>query len=62
MAQLVKHRLLISAQVMISPFVGESPISGSVLIEQNLLGISLSPSFSFPPVCTLSLSNKHLKK
>ena len=38
-------RLLISTQVMISQFMGSSPVSGSVLTMQSLLGIlSLSCS------------------
>ena len=41
--------LLISAQVMISQFVGLSPVSGSVLTAQSLPGIlSLSLSLSAP--------------
>ena len=48
-------QLSISAQVMISRFVGLSPTSGPVLIAPSLLGI-LSPSLSVPPLLTLSLS------
>ena len=44
-----------SAQVMISRFGSSSPISGSVLPAQSLLGI-LSPSLSLP--CFLSISLK----
>ena len=54
-------RLLTSAQVMISWFVSSSPILGSVLTVQNLLGI-LSLSLSAPPplIHALSLSqNKY---
>ena len=59
-----------SAQVMISRFVGSSPVSGSVLTAQSLepASDSVSPSFSAPPLLTLchslSLSkiNKHFKK
>ena len=47
--------LLISAEAMISWFVGSSPASGSALTVRNLLGI-LSPSLSLPlPCCSLSL-------
>ena len=45
-------RLLVSAQVVISQFVGSSPVSGSVLIVWSLLGIfslSLSLSLSLCP-------------
>ena len=56
---------LTSAQVMISPSVGSSPVSGSVLTAQ-----SLEPTMDFvcvspctPPLLVLSLSlsfkNKH---
>ena len=60
-AQLVKH--LTSAQVMISWFVGSSPMSGSVLTARawSLLWIlSLSLSLSAPLLFThtLSLSQK----
>ena len=45
MAQLVKHPM--SAQVMISQFVGSSPVLGSVLTVRSLRGIlSLSLSLS----------------
>ena len=46
-------RLLISAQVMISWFVGLSPASGSVMIAWSLLGILSLPLFlPLPPsVC-----------
>ena len=43
-------RLLVSAQVMISQFVGLSPASGSVLTAWDLLGIlslSAAPSLMF---------------
>ena len=48
-------RLLISAQVMISGFVGLTPASGSVLTMWSLLGI-LSPSLSALPLLKLLLS------
>ena len=57
MAQLVK--LLTSAQVMISRFVGLSLALGSVLTAQSLETAldSVSLSLSLPlPTCTLSLS------
>ena len=63
-AQLVSVQLLISAQVMISWFMGSSPVSSSVLTAQSLLGI-LSTSVSASPLLSLSLSlpppppNKH---
>ena len=46
---------LILAQVMISPFMGSSPMSVSVLTAQSLLGI-LSLPLSLPLPCSLSLS------
>ena len=54
MAQSVER--LTSAQVMLSQFVGLSPVSGSVLTAQR----SVSPSLSAPPLlmCSLSLSQK----
>ena len=55
-------QLLVSAQVMISWFVGSSPTLGSALVVQSLLGIL---SLSLPLLLlTLSLSlkiNKLLK-
>ena len=48
-------RLLISAQVLISRFVGLSPTSGSTLTVQGLLGI-LSPPLSLPLPCLCSLN------
>ena len=47
-----------SAQVMISQFVGLSPMSGSVLTAQSLepASDSLSPSLSAPSQLTYSLS------
>ena len=48
-------RLLVLAQVMISVFVGSSPVSGSVLTVRNLLGI-LSPSLCLCPSPALSVS------
>ena len=62
MAQSVKH--LISAQVMLSQFVGLSPVSGSMLTAQSLepASDSVSPSLSAPPPSahapSLSLSQK----
>ena len=49
MVQSVK--LLISAQVMNSQFVGSNPASGSVLTAQSLESASdsVSPSLSAPP-------------
>ena len=47
---------LVSAQVMISRFVGSNPASGSAQTVQSLLGISLSPSLSAPPQLARSLS------
>ena len=57
MAQLVNIRFLVSAQVMISLFVSLSPMFGSVLTEQSLLGIlSLFLSLCPSPALALSLS------
>ena len=55
-AQLVK--LLTLAQVMISQFMGSSPVSVSVLTTQSLelASDSVSPSFSAPPLVMLCLS------
>ena len=48
---------LISAQFMISQFLGSSPASASALLAQSMIGIlSLSPSLSAPPLFMLSLS------
>ena len=62
MAQLVKR--LTSAQVMISYFVGLSPMSGSVLTAQSLepASDSLYPSLCLSPAHarTLSLSQKQI--
>ena len=63
MAQSVQR--LTSAQVMISRFVGSSPVSGSVLTAQSLEPalVSVSPSLSAPPPLTLCLSQKvNIKK
>ena len=70
MVQSVKH--LTSAQVMISWFVGSSPVSGSVLTGQSLepaldsVSLSLFLSLCLSTAYTLSLSfskiNRHLKK
>ena len=46
---------LISAQVMISRFMGSSPMLDSLLIVRSLLGI-LSSSLSPPPLLALSFS------
>ena len=64
-AQLVKCPTLV--QVMISRFVGLSPVLGSVLTAQSLEPApeSVSPSFSAPPllVCvTRSLSKRNTKR
>ena len=61
-AQLVKHST--SAHVMISWFVGLSPMSGSVLTGQSLelASDSLSPSLSLPLHRSLSLSVSQIKK
>ena len=58
MAQLVKRPT--SAQVMISQFVGSSPVSGSVLTAQSLetASDSVSPFLSAPPSLALSISQK----
>ena len=48
MAQQVKRRLLVSAQVMISWFMGLRPMSGSSLTVRGLLGV-LSLHLSAPP-------------
>ena len=62
MAQLVKHPTL--AQVMISQFVGSSPVSGSVLTAQSLdpASDSVSPFLSVPPLLTLFLSLSEINK
>ena len=62
MAQSVEHPIL--AQVMISRFVGSSPVPGSVLTAQGLepASDSVSPSLSAPPLLTLSLSKIKIKK
>ena len=60
MAPMVQHWLLILAQVMISWFLGTSPIPVSALVEQSLLGI-LSPPLSRVLVhahTQISLKNK----
>ena len=52
----VSIQLLVSAQGMISRFWGLSPMSGSTLTAQSLLGIlSLSLSLSALPLLSLSL-------
>ena len=50
----------ISAQVMISQFVGLSPTSGSVLTAWSLESASdsVSPSLSAPPLLVLSAPQK----
>ena len=62
MAQSVKHAT--SAQVMISQSVGSSPVLGSVLTAQSLepASDSVSPFLSAPPLLTLCLSLKYIKK
>ena len=64
MAQSVKSRT--SAQVMISWFMGLSPVLGSVLAAQSLEPVSNSVFPCPSPTCTLSLSlskiNKYFKK
>ena len=50
-----RPRLLVSAQVMTSWFVGSSPALGSMLTAQSLLGIVSLP-LSLPVPCSLSLS------
>ena len=61
-AQLVKHPTL--AQVMISQFMGSSPMSGSVLTAQSLepASNSVSPSVSAPSLLMLSLSLSKINK
>ena len=56
-AQSVEH--LTSAQVMVSRFVGSSPVLGSVLTAQGLEPASDStyPSLSVPSLLTLCLSH-----
>uniref|UniRef100_A0ABI7WJF9 Nuclear receptor subfamily 2 group F member 2 n=1 Tax=Felis catus TaxID=9685 RepID=A0ABI7WJF9_FELCA len=62
-AQSVKH--LTSARVMMSQFVGSSPVSGSVLTARSLEAAwdSVSPSLSAPPLLarahSLSLKSKY---
>ena len=62
MVQSVNHMTL--AQAKSSRFVNSSPILGSALILQSLLGIlSLSPSLSAPPpLLSLSQNKASLKK
>ena len=57
-AQLGKHLTL--AQVMVSRFMGSSPVSGSVLTAQSLELASdpESPSLSTSPMLALCLSQK----
>ena len=55
MAQSVKHLILDLAQVMISQFVGSSPVSGSTLTMQSLLGILFLP-FTLQPMLALALT------
>ena len=61
MVQSVKRSTL--AQVMISRFMGSSPVLGSVLTAWSLEPASdpVSPSLSAPPLLVLcvSLKNKH---
>ena len=51
--------LLTLAQVMILQFMSSSPISGSVLVVQSLVGI-LSPSLCPSSACSLSLSQRKI--
>ena len=52
-------QLSISAQVMISRFVGWSPTHSGLWAGQGAcLGFSLSPSLSAPPLLVISLSLK----
>ena len=53
-----------SAQVMISRFVGSSPVSGSVLTARSLepASDSVSPSLSAPPPLTLCVSLSRINK
>ena len=64
MAQSVEQPTL--AQVMISRFVGSSPVLGSVLTAQSLepASDSVSPSLSAPPlfILCLCLKNKYTIK
>ena len=55
---------LTSAQVMISQFVGLSPMSGSVLMAQSLEpdSDSVSPSLSAPPLLMLMLCLSKMNK
>ena len=56
-AQSVKRPTLVSALIMISQFVGSSPMSGSVLIVWSLLGLlSLPLSLSAPTLLVHVLS------
>ena len=55
----LSFQLLVLAQIMISQFVGASPMLGSVLTAWTLLGI-LSPSPSAPPPLVLALSKSKL--
>ena len=56
MSQSVKR--LTSVQIMISPSVSSSPVSGSVLTAQSLEPAldSVSPSLSAPPLLMRALS------
>ena len=53
-----------SAQVMISQFMGSSPMSGSMLTAQSLepASDSVSPSLSAPPPLVLCLSLSKINK
>ena len=61
-AQSVRHLTL--AQVVISQFMGSSPVSGSVLTAQILepASDSVSPSLSAPLLFSLSLSKRNKNK
>ena len=59
----VKCQLLILAQVMTSQLVGSNPMLGSGLMVWGLLwNLSLSLSFSVPPLLALSQNKLKLKK
>ena len=61
-AQSAKHLTLYFGSVMISQFMGLSPLSDSVLKAWSLLGIlSLLLSLSFPSLYSFSLKLNKLK-
>ena len=57
-AQLVKHSTIDFGFRMVSWFVSSSPVSGSVLITQGLLGILSLCFLSAPPPLALFVSHK----